>query len=399
MFSTRRLLFNSPLKSKTALNQLLFRPKNSLSKHPENHHLQIPSRCIRTTPATHVGPAIGPVLVKMAQPLYRLGFMYLGRRARRYWNNLPPDRKSKYVNMFTKSKRGVYGIVFLVGGFSAVYYMSHLEDTPVTKRRRFMILSSDQLEKVAEVEWRNLDENLEKNKLSVHDPRYQKVFNIAKRILFANQSREVNAFKWEVNVVDSEEVNAFVMANGKIYVFTGMLNTVQNDNELAGILGHEIAHAILNHSAEMLSMSGFFNIFSLGFLTMIWAIVPSDGVALVASVVQNVVEDLLVNLPYSRKLESEADEVGLLLAARACYDVRYVPRFWHRMHLQGDGEMPSIFHWFSTHPTNASRVQQIDELLPEALELRRSFQCPELREFYDSTQKFRMKGEQPQFLS
>ena len=83
----------------------------------------------------------------------------------------------------------------------------------------------------------------------------------------------------------------------------------------------------MNHSAEMLSLSGFFNIFSLAILTLIWAVIPTDGIAFVASLAQNTVEDLVINLPYSRKLECEADEVGLLLAARACFDVRYVPRF------------------------------------------------------------------------
>ena len=384
MLSTRRLFVYSTSKGRTSLNRFIKPREDSLP----------PSRCLKTTPATNVGPAIGPVLVKLATPLYRFGFMYIGRRFRRYWNDLPRERKSTYVNLFTKSKRGIYGGVLLVGGFSTIYFVSHLEETPVTKRRRFMILNSNQLEEVAKVEWRNLDESLDKNKLPVHDPRYQKVYKIVKRILVANQSKEVNALKWEVNVVDSEEVNAFVMANGKIYVFTGMLKAIHNDNELAGVIGHEIAHAILNHSAETLSLSGFFNIFSLALVTMIWTVIPSDGVALIASVAQDVVEDLLVNLPYSRKLESEADEVGLLLAARACYDVRYVPRFWHRMHLQGEGDLiHPVFDWFSTHPTNVSRVQQIDGLLPEALELRRFFKCPELKEFYESTQRYRLTDE------
>ena len=192
--------------------------------------------------------------------------------------------------------------------------------------------------------------------------------------------------------MDSDEVNAFVLANGKVYVFTGMLKAINNDNELAGVLGHEIAHAIMNHSAEMMSLSGFFNVFSLAVLTLIWTVVPSDMLAFGFSLAQNAVEDLLLNLPYSRKLENEADEVGLLLAARACYDVRYVPRFWHRMHLQdiagGEATHP-VFNWFSTHPTNASRVQQIDLLLPEALELRTYFECPELKEFYEASHMFR----------
>ena len=347
-------------------------------------------RNFKTSCPRHAAPLLGPILVKLTGPLYRIGFLLLGRRFRNYWNSLPPETRAKYSQVFTKSKRRVYGGIFAFGGFSLVYYLSHIEETPVTHRKRFMIVNNRQLEDIAAIQWRSIDDTLEKSKLPINHPQHQKVFQIVKRILMANQSKEVNQIKWRVNVIESDEVNAFVLANGQVYVHTGILASIRNDNELAGVLGHEIAHAILNHSAELLSMAGFFNVFSLALLTLTWAFIPTDGTAFVVSLLQNTVEDLLINLPYSRKLEREADEVGLLLAARACYDVRYVPHFWHRMHIEQEGGGSSnIVKWFSTHPTNESRVKHIDGLLPEALELRSYFQCPELKEFYDASHRYR----------
>jgi len=355
---------------------------------PTRKPQQLVTRTFQTTSKVHAAP-LGPLLVKLSSPLYRFGFLYLGRRLRQYWNNLPPDKRAKYTKIFSNSRNAIFGGVFAFGGLSGLYYISHLEEAPVTHRKRFMILNHSQLEKVAAFEWQKMDEMLERKKLPPHHPLFKKVYKIVKRILIANQSREVNGIKWEVNVVDSDEVNAFVLANGQIFVFTGILNEMENENELAGVLGHEIAHAIMGHSAELLSLAGFFNVFSLAILTTLWAVIPTDIGAFAASLLQNTIEDLIINLPYSRKIEQEADEVGLLLAARACYDVRYVPRFWHRMHLKDGGGSDAIMKWFSTHPTNASRVKQIDELMPEALELRSSFQCPQLQEFYDASHRFR----------
>jgi len=364
-----------------------------LVKTPINPHrvvVPIQIRNFKTSFPRRAVPLLGPILVKLTGPLYRLGFLLLGRRFRKFWNNLSPEIRAKYTKAFTKSKSRVYGGIFVCSGVSMVYYLSHLEETPVTRRKRFIIVDSRQLEDIASIQWRSIDDSLEKSKLPIYHPQHQKVFRIVKRIVMANQSKEVNQIKWQVNVIESDEVNAFVLANGQVYVHTGILNAMHNDNELAGVLGHEIAHAILNHSAEMLSMSGFFNVFSLVVLTLTWAFIPTDGTAFVVSLLQNMFEDLIINLPYSRKLEREADEVGLLLAARACYDIRYVPRFWHRMHVEQEGGVASgVVKWFSTHPTNESRVKHIDGLLPEALELRSYFECPELKEFYDASHRYR----------
>ena len=179
------------LTGRSLLNKNIAGGKTPVTCRSTNHqnNLLYGLRTFKTSPASHVGPAIGPVLVKLAQPLYRFGFVYLGRRIRRYWNNLPPEKKVRYTKVLTKSKRIVYGGALLAGGLCTFYFVSHLEEAPVTHRRRFMILNSDQMEKVAAEEWRELDESMATMKLPFHHPLYQKVYQITKRILLANQSK------------------------------------------------------------------------------------------------------------------------------------------------------------------------------------------------------------------
>lgn len=374
----------------------------STPKCPTNYMASLPKetptplRCrnkkhapFHTSSGQHAAPFLAPILLKLTTPLSRLVFLLLGRRFRKWWQRLPALTKEKYMLGLTKNRNRLLVFLTLFGGTSAAYYVFHLEETPVTGRRRFMILSKNQLEEVANVQWRNLDSNLSSLRLPVNHLQHMKVVRIAKRILEANASKEVNNLNWEVNVINSKDVNAFVLANGQMYVYTGMLDAVTNDNELAGILGHEMAHAVLNHSAEHLSRAGFVNVYSIGLLTLLWAIVPTDGLAVVASWLQSVVEDLLISLPYSRKLEREADEVGLLMAARACFDVRHVPKFWERMRLVEKDAIEQQNDWLSTHPSHKNRIVWLQDLLPHALALRSDFKCPELTHFWDSAQSLR----------
>ena len=96
-----------------------------------------------------------------------------------------------------------------------------------------------------------------------------------------------------IHVIESDEVNAFVVPDGNVFVFTGMLNAVANDDELAGVLGHELSHVLLSHSAEQLSRSGFFNIFSIALSTLLWAVAPTDLVSVLGSWLQDKVRNRL----------------------------------------------------------------------------------------------------------
>ena len=353
--------------------------QNSISKQQYLSFLS-PVRAFHVSRNNHALPVLAPLLVKLASPLTRFAAVLAGRRARKWWKNLPQEARDKYLR---RHKKRIYKGVAGFCGCSALYYAYHLQETPLSGRKRFIILSSYQLKEIADKVSNYLMESLSEKRLPVTDRRYIRVARIAQRILQANNSKEVSALSWEVNVIDDDDVmNAFVLPNGQIFVFTGILNQVSNDHELAGVMGHEMAHAILNHGAEQISRTSFLNIFGLIVVTAIWALIPVDPVALVVHLLQDSMEDAVVHLPYSRLLENEADSVGLVLAARACYDVRHVPVFWERMYQIDKESGAEEIEWLSTHPSHASRVANINQLLPEALKEREEVQCPAITRFW-----------------
>ncbi|TKS74911.1 Metalloendopeptidase OMA1, mitochondrial [Collichthys lucidus] len=146
---------------------------------------------------------------------------------------------------------------------------------------------------------------------AVTDPRHQVVERVVQHLAQRNKDiPEVSDVTWTVHVVQSPNVNAFVLPNGQVFMFTGMLDTVADVHQLTIILGHEMAHALLGHSAEQASLSHVVDLLSLILLTAIWAVCPRDSLALLG-------QWLMFSRPYSRKLEAEADKVGLQLAAKA----------------------------------------------------------------------------------
>ena len=327
-------------------------------------------------------PVLAPLLVKLASPLSRFAAALAGRRAKIWWKNLPKELRDKYLR--THLKKNIYPGVAGFCGCSFLYYVYHLQDTPLSGRRRFVMLSSNQLRDIADKESEFILQSFSEKILPVTDRRYIRVDRIVQRILQANNSKEVRALSWEVNVIDDDDVmNAFVHPNGQIFVFTGMLNQISNDHELAGVIGHEMAHAILNHSGEKLSHKSFLNIFGLIVVTTIWALIPVEPVALLVHALQYSMEEVVVHMPYSRLLENEADSVGLVLAARACYDVRHVSVLWERMYQMEKESGEEDIEWLSTHPSHASRVANINQLLPEALKVREEVQCPSVTRFWE----------------
>ncbi|XP_065660864.1 metalloendopeptidase OMA1, mitochondrial [Hydra vulgaris] len=314
---------------------------------------------------------LSPILTKLISSSYRVGFFLGGRLLRKSWVNLNKNR----------------GFIFLTSVVAVVipsaFYVTHLEETPVTGRRRFVVLSDDQMQKIADSHSEDLILAFSDLRLPVSHTLHDKVSRVANKILECNVSPETNALKWKINVINNDEVNAFVLANGHIFVFTGMLAAIQNEHELAGILAHEMAHAILKHSSESVSHSGFFNFLSLIILGGLSAVIPTSGLALVASWFEYTIKDILLSLPYSRQLEREADEIGMHIAARACFDVRYLPKFWERMHKTDTKQTPD---WLSTHPSSENRLIWLNNILPIALNIREQQKCPQLNKFFEAVQ-------------
>ena len=172
---------------------------------------------------------------------------------------------------------------------------------------------------------------------------------------------EIKNFSWEFNLVKSGDVNAFCMPGGKIVVYEGLLPITRDEAGLAIVLGHEVAHAVAKHANERISQQ-----MALQYGGQIAGGLLGNNAAAqqIGGLVFGLGSQFGVMLPYARKHEYEADELGLIFMAMAGYDPRVAVDFWTRMS-QAGGNAPAEF--MSTHPSDQNRIAKIKEHLPEAL--------------------------------
>jgi predicted Zn-dependent protease len=167
-------------------------------------------------------------------------------------------------------------------------------------------------------------------------------------------------YKWEFNLIQSKEVNAWCMPGGKVAVYTGILPLTQNDAGLAVVLGHEIGHAIAHHSAERISQE----MLAQGVGSVLGTAAGSSSTVGVINEIYGVGGQLVL-LSHSRSQESEADRLGLTFMAMAGYDPHEAIPFWQRMAAQNKGGSPPVF--LSTHPADDQRIKDIQNRIPEAM--------------------------------
>ena len=188
-------------------------------------------------------------------------------------------------------------------------------------------------------------------------PQVQRLRYIAARIVPQAPACNERAaqWKWEVNLLGSKQINAFCMPGGKIAFFSGILSTLKlSDDEVAVIMGHEVAHALLEHARERMAKSTGT---SLG-LRLGAAVLGLGNLGDMAA--QGLAN--LASLKFSRDDESEADALGLIVAARAGYDPRAGVTLWQKMGKQSGGNAPPA--WLSTHPAGTARIAEIQSRLP-----------------------------------
>jgi predicted Zn-dependent protease len=168
-------------------------------------------------------------------------------------------------------------------------------------------------------------------------------------------------WNWEFVVFDDPTtVNAWCLPGGKVGVYTGLLPYTRTDAELATVMAHEIGHAVARHGAERMSQE---MVLATGESVVVGSV--ADKNTEIAKVAYGVGSQLFVSLPYSRKMEYEADRIGLMYMARAGYDPREAVTFWQRFAEANKGGKPP--EWLSTHPADDKRVEQIKLLLPDAI--------------------------------
>jgi predicted Zn-dependent protease len=167
---------------------------------------------------------------------------------------------------------------------------------------------------------------------------------------------DLSSYQWDVNVIQSEEANAFCLPGGKIAVYTGLIPVAKNADAMAVVMGHEIAHALQRHGAQRMAQQKLVQMgqVAAGVSGMDQSMMSAIGAATQYGVV----------LPYGRKHESQADEVGLMLAAAACFNPEEAIPLWERMSELGGGQRPPEFA--STHPDPANRIQHLQSLMPQA---------------------------------
>lgn len=246
----------------------------------------------------------------------------------------------------------------LFAAFAFYYYFSHQQITPVTGRTQLVDISRQQEAALGFQSYRQI---LSQSEVVRAHPDVERIRRIGRRIAAVADAED---FEWEFNLIQSEQVNAFALPGGKVAVYTGLLPVAQNDDGLATVMGHEIAHAVARHGAERMAHQ---------------RLVQLGGIALNASVgeMDRQSQQLVlaafglgsqfgIMLPYSRKHESEADYIGLVYLAKACFDPTEAPKLWERMR-QANPQAPPEF--LSTHPNPDTRIEQFQKWMPEAQEI------------------------------
>lgn len=244
-------------------------------------------------------------------------------------------------------------------GFSPAYSAGIDVGAPSLMRN---LIPGEQLEQQAATEYNQLKQKAASQKLLVgaQNQKVQLLRRIANRIIpfterWNNRSRE---WQWEVNLLRAPEINAFCMPGGKIAFYTGILNSLWlNNDEVAVIMGHEIAHALREHARENMAKSEVTNLGA----QLLGAYIGGGKYTGLFSLGGN-----LLNLKFSRENENEADLIGLDLAARAGFDPRSGVTLWEKMAAASKGAPPQ---WLSTHPANSTRIAEIQKHLPEVIPL------------------------------
>lgn len=238
------------------------------------------------------------------------------------------------------------------------------------ERKQRMLLSEKQVENMsAQMYSQTLQEANAKDVLNPDSAQTQRVRTITNRLI-----AQVNAFrpdarnwKWEVNVLQNDAINAYAMAGGKIMVYTGLINKLNaTDEELAAVIGHEIAHALREHTREQMSQAYATQIGLLGVAAAVGIATGDANNANTTLGLGSTVAAVALTLPHSRRAETEADQIGLELMARAGYNPNAAITLWEKMGKAG-GQKPPEF--LSTHPADTTRINEIKRLIPAVMPL------------------------------
>ena len=236
-------------------------------------------------------------------------------------------------------------LLLLLGGCSK---------TPVTNRSQLITISSQQEMQLGTQEAQKIKQSA---KISTDKVLNAKIKRIGERIAAVSGRPD---FKWEFTVIEEDTLNAFCLPGGKVFFYTGILKLMENDDQIATVMGHEIAHALARHGAERMSMQMISNIGAQ--ILAVSLDIPPEYEGLYAQA-YGMTTQVGLMLPYSRKFEHEADQIGVYLMWKAGYDPYQAVKFWERMKEASKGNKPPAF--LSTHPSDDARIAAIKVFIKE----------------------------------
>lgn len=268
------------------------------------------------------------------------------------------------MDVETNEKRMPSPACLLLAAFattmSGLLLVSGCTSVPVTGRRQLLVMSQTEENKLGLTAYQQV---LQEEPITKQTNVSELVRRVGNRIAAVADRPD---FDWDFNVIESKTQNAFCLPGGKVAVYTGILPVCQTEAGLAVVMSHEIGHAIARHGGERMSHQTVQN-------------TVKKGVEFLVKDTKGTTQNIVMTaygagaqygaiLPYSRKHELEADEIGVMLMAKAGYDPSEAPEFWERFSSAKEGsETPMEF--LSTHPSDARRSAALREKLPEAMQL------------------------------
>ncbi len=250
-------------------------------------------------------------------------------------------------------------LLFAIG--AGIYYFMNQETVPLTGRSQLRTMEPAQEMALGLQSYQQILSD--SRVVSADEPVVQAVRQIGERLKRA-AAPEDPGFEWAFNVIDSDQANAFALPGGYTAIYTGLIPIAANEDGIAVIMGHEIGHALAHHGAERMAQQNMQRIVGAG--VSLGAGGMDMGAQRAVMGIFGGISQYGYALPFSRKHESEADYIGLVLVARACYDPREAPRLWERMGANG-GAAPPEFQ--STHPSPETRVADFERWMPEAIKI------------------------------
>jgi predicted Zn-dependent protease len=231
------------------------------------------------------------------------------------------------------------------------------------ERKQTMLVSAQEVEQgAAQAYAQEVGKAKQKGQLNADAAEVARVRGIAQRLIRQTGVFRADAlgWQWDINVLSTKELNAYCMPGGKIMVYSGLMEQLKTtDAELAAVIGHEIAHALREHSREAVSRAYAQQIG----LSVLGA---ATGMGDAAAKMVGTITDVTFSLPRSRQQESEADQIGLELMARAGFDPAAAITLWQKMSAANTGAPPQ---WLSTHPASSTRISELAALQPRVLPL------------------------------